>query len=384
MISPAGRTGGFTSGGVTTLRAALAVCATIGAAVAAEPPAAPRIDSLRLLGTHNSYHVAPDPFTLGLMATVVPDEARANDVTQRTLTEQLDRGLRHFELDCYLDPDGGLFAEPLALTLAARTGAVAGPLEHAAAVRQPGIKVLHSPGFDFRTTVPTLAAALAEVRRWSDDHPGHVPVFFLIECKQDSFSPTRPVPWSADGFSTLEREILAGWPRDRILAPDDVRRGHPTLREAVEGRGWPAVDACRGKVCFLLDNEGATRDLYLGDTPSLEGRLLFASVPRDNPAAAFMKRNDPVGSFAEIRALVAAGFLVRTRTDAGTVEARANDTARRDRAIASGAQLLSTDFPEPDPRFSDYHVRLPAPDEPAAAVRRAAPAPPPPPGRPAP
>lgn len=71
-----------------------------------------------------------------------------------------------------------------------------------------------------------------------------------------------------------------------------------------------------------------------------------------------MKRNDPVGSFEEIQSLVRAGFLVRTRADAGTVEARANDVARRDKALASGAQLASTDYPEPDPRFAEYTVRF--------------------------
>jgi len=350
---------------------------------AAETGAPLRIDQLRLLGTHNSYHVAPDPFTLSLMARLAPAEARATDVTQRPLPEQLDRGLRHFELDCYLDPTGGLFAEPLALALAARTGGTAPPLDDVAAWRQPGIKVLHSPGFDFRTTVPTLAGALAQVRRWSDAHPRHVPIFILIECKQDSFSPTRPVPWARDGFAELERTIRAAWPRERILAPDDVRGNSATLREAVAGRGWPDVEACRGRVCFLLDNEGELRDAYVGDAVNLAGRALFVSVPREHPAAAFMKRNDPVGSFAEIGELVRDGFLVRTRTDAGTVEARADDGTRRDRAIASGAQLLSTDFPEADPRFSGYRVELAPPPEPPAGslpVTPAAPARSPPPG----
>jgi hypothetical protein len=72
-----------------------------------------------------------------------------------------------------------------------------------------------------------------------------------------------------------------------------------------------------------------------------------------------MKRNDPVNGFEGIRQLVKDGFLVRTRADADTVEARANDTERRDRALASGAQIISTDYPAPDFRFSDYHVRLP-------------------------
>ena len=67
-----------------------------------------------------------------------------------------------------------------------------------------------------------------------------------------------------------------------------------------------------------------------------------------------MKRNDPVAQEEEIRALVEEGFLVRTRADAGTAEARRNDTRRRDRAIATGAQLISTDYPEPDRRLSDY------------------------------
>ena len=39
---------------------------------------------------------------------------------------------------------------------------------------------------------------------------------------------------------------------------------------------------------------------------------------------------------------VKAGFVVRTRADADTVEARTNDTKRRDAALASGAQYVST------------------------------------------
>jgi len=368
----------------TTLRAVVALAA---AAASADEPAPRRVDQLQLLGTHNSYHLAPDPFTAGLIATAAPAEARANDVNQRPLAEQLDRGLRHFELDCYLDPHGGLFATPFALELAARLGREVPALAHAAALAAPGIKVLHSPGFDFRTTVPSLALALRAVRTWSDDHAGHVPLFLLVECKDDSFAPTRPLPWRADGFAELERTILEVFPRERILTPDRVRGSAATLREAVEGRGWPALDACRGLVCFLLDNEGAVRDRYLSLGPDPADRLLFVSVARDHPAAAFMKRNDPIAAAEEIRELVAAGFLVRTRTDAGTVEARADDTTRRDAAIASGAQLLSTDFPEPDPRFSPYRVSLPPPPEPSpsrAPVTPAGPTPPPSPSRPVP
>jgi len=82
------------------------------------------------------------------------------------------------------------------------------------------------------------------------------------------------------------------------------------------------------------------------------------SVPPSHPAAAWMKDNDAVEDFDRIQRLVKAGFLVRTRADADTVEARTNDTRRRAKALASGAQFISTDYPEANPAFSPYAVRF--------------------------
>jgi hypothetical protein len=112
-------------------------------------------------------------------------------------------------------------------------------------------------------------------------------------------------------------------------------------------------------VMFALDNEGKVRDRYLEGHPALEGRVMFASVARDHPAAAWFKINDPIKDFDRIQKLVREGFLVRTRADADTRQARANDVAQRDRAFASGAQFISTDYAEPDRRFSEYSVRFP-------------------------
>ena len=109
---------------------------------------------------------------------------------------------------------------------------------------------------------------------------------------------------------------------------------------------------------FGLDNSGKIRDLYLKGNPSLEGRLLFASVGENDPGAAWFKINDPLRDFALIQRLVRAGFMVRTRADSDTREARMNDTRRRDRALASGAQFISTDFPESKPDISNYSVRF--------------------------
>ncbi len=110
---------------------------------------------------------------------------------------------------------------------------------------------------------------------------------------------------------------------------------------------------------FALDNGGDKRDTYIVGHTSLAGRVLFTDSPAGTPEAAFMKRNDPLGNPGEIESLVEQGYMVRTRADADTVQARSGDTTQRDAALASGAHFISTDYPVPDPRFSDYQVRLP-------------------------
>lgn len=325
---------------------------------AAEP--AVRLDQAQVIGTHNSYHLAPDAVADALMRSVVPAEADANAHSHRPLAEQLqDLGVRQFEFDLFLDPEGGLYDRPLALQIARQQNKDVPAHDPEQKLRQSGIKILHSPDFEFRTHVYTLADALAQVDDWSQKHPRHFPIFLLLELKSESYSPvTAPPAWDAAACELLEREILAAVPRERILTPDDVRAEHPTLREAVRERGWPTIEAARGKLVLLLDNEGPLCDVYLQKSDILAKRLLFVSVAPAHPAAAWMKRNDPVGSFDEIQSLVKAGFLVRTRADAGTVEARKNDVSRRERALASGAQLISTDYPEPDARLSKYAVRF--------------------------
>jgi hypothetical protein len=188
-----------------------------------------------------------------------------------------------------------------------------------------------------------------------------VPIFILLELKgsPDSKLTTQPLPFDRKALEAMEAEILSVFDRSRIIKPADVRGGSRTLAEAVRKQGWPALDAVRGRVAFALDNEDEVRDVYLSIHPNLDGQLLFASVPEDHPQAGWFKINDVVKDYDRIRRLVAAGFLVRTRADVDTREARANDPARRDKALASGAQFVSTDYPVADSRLSIYRVQLP-------------------------
>jgi hypothetical protein len=223
------------------------------------------------------------------------------------------------------------------------------------------MKVLHVPDVDYRTSALTLVDALKQVRTWSQAHRRHVPIMILLELKSEGsrLLPTKPLPFDAQALASLESEILSVFARDEIITPDGVRDSFATLAEAVKKLGWPRLDTVRGKVMFALDNEDQVREIYLDGHSALQGRLMFTSVSESHPAAAWFKINDPVADFDRIRRLVGAGFLVRTRADADTRAARTNDTAQRDKALASGAQFVSTDYPVADPRFTDYCVQFP-------------------------
>lgn len=322
-----------------------------------------RLNQIQAIGSHNSYHVEPAPGVLDLIARANPRGAESLQYTHPPLAEQFeDRKIRQIELDVFADPDGGLFADPAIRKLAALTGKDVGPdPDPDEALRRPGVKILHVAGVDYRTTALTLIDALSQVRSWSRLNPGHVPLFILLELKtaEESRIAGKPVPFDADRIAELEAEILSVFPRPEILTPDDVRGDSATLPEAIRARGWPRLAQVRGRVIFALDNTGPEREVYLQGHPALAGRLMFASVDEGDPAAAWFKINDPSGRFDDIRRLVAAGFLVRTRADADTRQARDGSTAMRDKALASGAQFVSTDYPVADPRFTDYQVQLP-------------------------
>jgi hypothetical protein len=316
-----------------------------------------RLNHVQVLGTHNSYHLAPEPPLLEALG----DRGRNIDYTHRPLNEQLSElGIRQFELDVFADPDGGRYAQPAGLRLAP------GLTPPDAAMRQPGFKVLHVQDIDYRTTCLTLAACLTEIRDWSRANPHHVPILILIEAKDstprdpDGLGFVQPVPFGVQELRALDDEIRSVFDDDHIITPDRVRGGHATLREAIASQGWPPLREARGRVLFALDNTGEHRERYLESNPSLEGRVMFVSSPPDDPSAAFLKLNEALGEDgARIRPMVEAGYLVRTRADIPTQEARTGDTTRRDAAFLSGAHYVSTDYPEASPFGSGYIARLP-------------------------
>jgi hypothetical protein len=168
---------------------------------------------------------------------------------------------------------------------------------------------------------------------------------------------TDELPFTESAYDALDKEIRSVFSAREVITPDQVQGRYPTLREAVLRHGWPTLGASRGKVFFVLDEEAPHIAAYRGQRKSLEGRVLFVNTDEASPAAGYITLNEHA-DVARITADVKAGFMVRTRADADTVEARSNDTARRDAALASGAQYVSTDYMRPDARLSSYQARL--------------------------
>ena len=351
-----------------------------------------KINQLQVLGTHNSYAAGVDPRLAALFEAKVsgafssyvahlppaqqalfreehPNELSPSEMLKYahpSLTDQLDLGVRSLEIDVNPDPKGGVYADPVGYRLLRAQGAADLLPFDATGLDAPGFKVLHIPDIDFRSNCPALRLCLRQLKAWSIAHPGHVPLFILIEAKVQDVpilpGATHTIPFSRAVFDDLDQEILEGVGRDRIITPDDVRGTYPTLNAAVRAKAWPTLSAARGKMLFLLltaNGPGGAAD-YVADHPSLKGRVAFLRSEPGEDHAAFLLMDNALVRFDEIKKRVAEGYLVRTRSDIETYEAKVNDRRRADAAFASGAQIVSTDFERPGNAYgTPYVIQLP-------------------------
>lgn len=260
-----------------------------------------RLNHLQALATHNSYHLRP---TVNLI-----DWAYSH----RPLDEQLGmQGVRGVELDLQWND------------------------------RCQRLEVYHVGTVDARTTCQRFVECLAVIRDWSARNPGHHPLFIHIEPKFPSSPAT-----NAQRIEAMEREVLSVFDRAWIITPGEVQGSVRSLPEAIESRGWPPLEFTRGRVLFYIDKTDSFRDAYTHGGRDLAGRLMFVDSAVGDPFAGVMVLNNPTGDADAIREALRRNYIVRTRADSSPATAMANDTRQRDAALASGAQIVTTDFPAP-------------------------------------
>jgi len=239
------------------------------------------LGSLRFVGTHNSYHQPPRLFGIPFLPIRV---SAKHDYSHRSLAEQLEgqpggaRTVRQLEIDVHMRRIGDQ------------------------------LRVFHLPWVDNQSSCKTFARCLEQVRDWSDARDRqHAPILIWIEPKDDT-----PLDrWVTLGWyervdlMRVEAVILDVLGRDRVLAPDDARRGEQTLPAALSIHGWPTLEATRGKILFALLDEGEHRERYVATSAerNLEGRLMFVrSTTPDQPFAATFKVNNSVPTLVDLQA----------------------------------------------------------------------------------
>jgi hypothetical protein len=256
------------------------------------------LNEIQVKGTHNSYHVEKP-------GNLVPDWMYTRDPLDVQLDQQ---GVRAVEIDTHMDDAIG------------------------------AIRVYHVISIDEGSTCNLFSDCLRTIKSWSDAHPSHHALFVHIEPKDAGEGQTPNFDTYAD---LLDQTILSVWPRERVIAPADVQGSAATLREAVTTKGWPTLGETRGKVLFYLNERDKFHAAYTRGGSDISGRIAFPESHVDEPIGGVVILNDPTQD--PILAAVQQGFLVRTTCDG--VPRPPDTVARREQSLASGAHIISTDFP---------------------------------------
>jgi hypothetical protein len=317
-----------------------------------------RLNDIQTAGTAESYKLRPSPSLLTLIGLGSKTDALQLDFGEPPIDRQLDLGARSLTFDFAFDPEGGVYEHPSGALMAGQF------LEDnfIATMSKPGFKVIHILDIDFNSSCLTLDACLRSVASWSRKNPDHLPLVVLLKTNDDRTpmpGATKPVKFDAGAFDGLDAQIRSVFGASDMITPDMVQGRFHTLREAILAHSWPTLGESRGKVLFVLDDNAQKVALYRGARRSLEGRAMFVSTDEKSPAAAFVTVENPLKDAAVIARDVRSGLIVHTYADADTKEARAKSTARLDAALASGAQIVSTDFLVADPRIGPYDARIP-------------------------
>lgn len=287
--------------------------------LAAELEAGVKFNELSFLATHNSYQTPAieetkqvyrnlSQLTFGAIAE------NTGDFRSETLTQQLNSGIRSFEMDIEVfDRDG-----------------------------EVSFTCMHSPYIEMATSCYDFALAMKEVAMWSDNNPDHLPVTIIIEPKS-IFLPFEDMKAFgidyADEFDSLLREVLG----EKLFTPADMLRDYASFGEMRAADDWRKVSDMQGKMLVLLHEGGVTED-YIALDPSIKSQAMFPMLrPKDidRDCTSFILCNDPEDLLEISDEIKESRVIVRTRADKFT-----SVTEKRfEQAMASPAQIISTDYP---------------------------------------
>jgi len=308
------------------------------------------MNEVQVVGTHNSYHIETTLAERKVLEMVIGPTAQNLYYSHASIPDQLTyQSIRGLEIDLWADSAGGMYANPLGRRLSQL------PLPSQDVWKLPGTKVLHVSDFDVNANCHTLVECLTQIKQWSKANKGHVLLPIMLEFKVPDtkflvIGGVAGEQWNVTNLENVDKEIRSVFNESEMITPDDIRRPGLTLEQSLLKYGWPTHNEAKGQVMFLMDNDPATgliRNPYRANGhSSLENRVIFTHSRPGEDDGAFLKRNDPRGdNLALIQDLVKKGYYVRTRSDEPIDTVLQNNFTMREAAYASGAQLISTDFP---------------------------------------
>ena len=297
----------------------------------AELEAGIKFNELSFIATHNSYQTVSTDTTKKLyrhlsdltFGLVKPNKA---DFESETLTDQLNCGIRSFEIDIEVfDRDGDI-----------------------------SFTCMHSPNIEMTTSCYDFALATKEIAMWSDNNPDHLPITVIIEPKE-TFLPLEDMKkfniGYADEFDSVLRETLG----EKLFTPDDMLRDYASFGEMRKADDWCKVNDMLGKVLILL-HECNTTEKYIAADETLRSQAMFPMLREkdiERDCASFIIMNKPDELLEVQDAVIDENkLIVRTRTDKFT---EVTDE-RYELAMGSKANIVSTDYPPRTDNTADSYV----------------------------
>ncbi len=278
-----------------------------------------KYNEMRFIATHNSYqkqsvdsvkqcYNAVSQFT----SSVIYGKG---DFESKTLTDQLNLGIRGLELD--VEPKRNLNGVSFVCS--------------------------HAPFIDMTTTCYDLSLALKEIKMWSDYNPGHLPVTIIIEPKQ-FYLPLNGIRFFNLNYANCLDKVLRDSLGDTLLEPSDMLRGYKSFKEMRNANDWMKLSDMLGKVVVLL-HPGDVCDEYLNQDKTVRSQAMFPALryeDRNESYASIIFNNNTDSALLNSREYSEnLKVVVRTYVDSFADYSYKS----RENALKSTANMLSTDYP---------------------------------------
>lgn len=291
-----------------------------------------RFNELRYLATHNSYKQAISKETEVFYGYALFGACSGlYDYVFDTVTEQLNNGIRSIEIDLYKHKTSDGF----------------------------DIKILHNCLTEAATSVADFELGLKELKMWSDYNEGHLPVIVLVEPKTSGIGDFGAMDGEAFEYAFSLMETILG---DKLYTPADAIGSYATFAEMRAANDYPAVRDLTGKFIFLLHETSKKENFTSLDETLLTQKMFYtasASALRNGNSGVyadnvlFTLANEPSDE-ENLQFAVENNYMVRTRAD----KYHDKSAKRLAEAVASGANIMSTDYPPTASGRYDYTARI--------------------------